>query len=342
MPLTLYQRGKFWHYRGTIAGRQLRGSTGATEKKIAERIKAQIEADAWRSHLDGPRAHVTMAQAAIAYRDAGKPTRFLEVIEDHWKDTRIATITAESIRKSAQKLYPSAKTATWNRQVIAPTQAIINYAADLGWCGHLKVKRFSVVPRKKIPATEAWVNTFVSQAREDGLPELAALCLFMFGTGARISEALNMLWGDIDLPRRMATLRGDKPKPWEREAHMPVPVLTAISNLPSNRDPDGTVFGYAARDSLNKTWPNVTTRAGIEPLTPHCCRHGFATTLLRKGIDVKTVAERGGWKDAATVLKSYAHALEDKTVTEVLFGTDMAQSAQADNLTTSNKRTKTK
>lgn len=37
----------------------------------------------------------------------------------------------------------------------------------------------------------------------------------------------------------------------------------------------------------------VCTRAGIERLTPHCCRHGFATSMLHRGFDVKTVAERG-------------------------------------------------
>lgn len=279
-----------------------------------------------------------MAQAAIAYREAGKPTRFLEKIEDHWKDTRIATITAEAIRQSARKLYPGAQTATWNRQVIAPTQAIINYAADLGWCGHLKVKRFPVVARKKIPVTEAWVNAFADQARGDGLHELAALCLFMFGTGARISEGLHVTWQDVDLTTRTVILRGDKPKPWERVAHLPGPVLAAISNLPSNRNPDDLIFGYAARDSVNKTWPNVAKRAGIDILTPHCCRHGFATAMLRAGYDVKTVADRGGWKDAATVLRNYAHALEDKTITDALFSTIPAQGLTPENVNIRKKR----
>ncbi|MBL8582637.1 MAG: tyrosine-type recombinase/integrase, partial [Rhizobiaceae bacterium] len=75
-------------------------------------------------------------------------------------------------------------------------------------------------------------------------------------------------------------------------------------------------------------------------LTPHCCRHGFATTMLQKGFDVKTVAERGGWKDATTVLRTYAHAIKDMTVTNVLFDTPVTQGAKAKRTSNWNKRRK--
>lgn len=340
MALKLYKRGDYWHYRGTISGRLIRGTTGTEDKKIAERIKADVEAQAWRSHLDGPRAHVTFAQAAIKYRNAGKSTRFLEPVEDHWKDTRIADITGEDIREAGRKLYPDAGKATWNRQVIAPTQAIINYAAEHKLCPHIKVKRFKVVTKRKVPATLEWVEAFVDQARCDGLDELAALCLFMFGTAARISEALRVTWRDVDLDAKTVELSGNKPEPWERDAHLSPPVFQALCNLQSNRNPTELVFGYPARDSVDKTWRNVTKRAGIKALTPHCCRHGFATSLLQQGYDVATVAEKGGWKDAATVLRSYAHALKDKTITDDLFRTKSTQADDPKIVTIENRRRK--
>lgn len=101
MPTKLYRRGEIWHYRGTVSGGRLRGSTRTANKELAQRIAAEAEAHEWRRHLDGDTAHVTMAQAALAYRAAGKPTRFLDAVEDHWHNTRIATITPEAIRLSA-------------------------------------------------------------------------------------------------------------------------------------------------------------------------------------------------------------------------------------------------
>ena len=152
---------------------------------------------------------------------------------------------------------------------------------------------------------------------------MAAICMFMFGTGARIGEAVTVRWADVDLEERTILIRQSKVGA-ERLAHLPSDLVLAIANLPSNRAPDATVFGYVDRHSIKKTWDNVIARADIERLTPHCCRHGFATTLLRKGFDVKTVARLGGWKDATTVLKHYAHAVDNRALTEGIFGTKPA------------------
>lgn len=340
MPHEIYKRGKIWHYRGTVAGRRLRGSCGTTDKAIAQRVASEAETAEWNRHLDGPEAHVTFAQAAIAYRHAEKPTRFLTEIENYWKDTLISAITPGGIRSSAIQLYPNAKGATRNRQVIVPTCAIINHAADLGWCSPIKAKRFDVEAKTKDYATLDWVTAFSAQAIADGLPHLAALCVFMFGTAARLGEATRLLWTDVNLTEKTARLYGFKPKPWSRIAHLPPSLVAALANVPSNRCPDDTVFHYAEGGSVKQVWDNVIKRARIKRLTPHSCRHGFATAALRKGLDVKTVAKLGGWKDVATVLKYYAHAMEDPTLSDLVFDTNLTQGHDDQPATLRKKRRK--
>lgn len=325
MPLDIYKRGTIWHYRGTVNGRRLRGSTRTADRKTAERVKAEIERRAWQRHFDGPTAGVTMAQVFTAYLDAGKTDRFLLKLAEYWRDTPVVDVHAETVRRAAKKIYPDANEPTWNRQVIKPTQAAINYAAGLGWCHRISVKRYTENPEVKTPATVEWVRAFHAQTLEDELPHLGALCMFMFGTAARIGEACRMTWADLDLSAGTATLYLFKPTPWSRTAHLPPEVVAALANIPSNRKPDERVFGYTMRGGARPAWNNVIKRAGIEKLTPHCCRHGFATTMLQKGFDVKTVAERGGWKDATTVLRTYAHAIKDTTVTDALFDTPVTQ-----------------
>ena len=339
MSLTLKLRGKIWYYRGTIAGRRIRESTGTSDRKTAERIKSEAETAPWRGHLDGPGAHVIFAQAATAYIDAEKPTRFLLKILDHWKDTPIRQITAGAIKQSAITLYPNAMGATRNRQAIVPTQAILNFAAALNWCSPIKVERFKVETKVKEPATREWVQSFVDQALMDGLPHLAALCLFLFGTGARIGEAVAITWGAVDLNAKTVLINQGKTLS-ERKSHIPGPVLAALTNIPTNRAPDEQVFGYLVGQNVGQTWDAVIKRVGIVRLTPHSCRHGFATTMLRAGFDVKTVAKLGGWKDAATVLKYYAHAMDDPTLTDALFGTNLTQADTDNHLTNRKKRIK--
>lgn len=337
MSLRIKRRGKVWHYAGTVAGRRLRGSTGSTDKKIAERIAAEVENKAWRGHLDGPGATLMFSQAALAYRGAGKDDRFLSEIEDYWKDTLVPSITGEGIRRMAKQIYPDHANSTINRQGIVPAQAIINYASELGWCAPIKVKRYKVAAQTKVPASRHWVQAFASQAVEDDLRHLAALCLFMFGTGARRGEACALTWSDIDVFKKVAVINQTKVEV-VRTAHMPQAVIVALMNIPSNRNPNDLVFGYASGESVGKVWGNVCDRAAIERLTPHCCRHGFATTMLQAGIDPKTVAVRGGWKDVSTVMKFYAHAMDDPTVTDVLFDTKLTQGTNEELLSNRKKR----
>lgn len=59
--------------------------------------------------------------------------------------------------------------------------------------------------------------------------------------------------------------------------------------------------------------------------------------MLCAGFDVKTVAARGGWKDACVVLRTYAHAIEDRTVTDAIFRTKSAQNESTKRSTISKK-----
>lgn len=133
-----------------------------------------------------------------------------------------------------------------------------------------------------------------------------------------------MRWGDVELFQKTAVINQTKVD-HQRVAHLSPPAVASLANIPSNRNPNDLVFSYASGESVGQVWKNVIKRAGIEELSPHCCRHGFATSMLQVGADPKTVAVRGGWKDVATVMKYHAHAMDDPTVTDVLFGTNLTQ-----------------
>lgn len=318
MSLKIYQRGEVWHYRGTVAGRRLRGSTGAADKDIAARIAAEREAKEWKRDLDGPAAVLTFAQAAILYRAAGKPTRFLDVVEDHWKDTLVREITAGDIRQAALMVYPKAAAATRNRQFIVPTQAIINHAAEMDLCPTIRVRRFKVETKVKKPVTIEWMMEFVKHAK----PHMRALALFMFATGARVSEAIALQWKDVDLKKRSALIKQTKIGS-QRMAHLPPPLVVALGNLP--KDDKRGVFFYVTRGAALNAWVAAIERAGIDYRSFHSCRHGFATSLLHNGVDPVTIAWLGGWKSPARVFSTYGHAKDDPTITNALFDTVLTQ-----------------
>jgi integrase len=319
MPLKLYARGKVWHYRGTVAGHRLRGSCKTTDKAIAARQATAIEAREWKCRSDGPQAVLTFAQAAHLYRKAGKSPRYLEPVEDYFRDILVRDINAGTIKQMAIELFPNCSGASKNRLAIVPVQAIINHAAELQLCPPIRVKRFEEETREKQPATIEWVRAFMNAAR----PHLGAYALFMFLTGCRPSEAINVQWEDVDLVEdRTVLLRETKGKT-ERLAHLPEPLVVVLANLQRIRGRG--VFIYKRYGDFQHAWDDAIRRAAIPRLTPHCMRHGFATGLLRANVDVLTVAHLGGWKDAGQVLKTYGHANRDRTLTDRLIDPNLTR-----------------
>jgi integrase len=319
MPLRLRKRGEIWHYTGTVAGRRLRGSTKTSQKPEAEKIANEVESRELQGRRD-PGSVLTFAQAAIEYRKAGKAPKYLELVEDHWKDTPVKEITKGAMKRAAITLLPNGGGAYRNRAVIVPTMAVINHCADLDMCSPIRARRFPEPKRTKEPATWEWVQAFMAHSS----PHLGALCCFMFLTGARISEAIGVTWRDVDLGAARVRITMGKLGGEDRIAHMPPELVAAIANLPSNREPDAQLFPYAAYDSVRQPWNNVILRAKIKMLTPHSCRHGFATGLMHKKVDPITVAKRGGWKSPAQLFKTYGHAMDDETVANVLTGKPQA------------------
>jgi integrase len=319
MPIKLYQRNKVWHYRGTVAGRRLRGSCKTADKAIASRQVAEIESREWKCSFDGPQAVLTFAQAALLYRAAGKSDRFLAPVEDYFKDTLVKDIKPGTIKTMAMTLYGHCSGASKNRLAIIPAQAVINFAAESELCPHIRVKRFEIDTKVKEPVDMAWVKAFMAEAS----PHLGAYALFMFLTGCRPGEALAIdRERDLNLTTRTAIIRETKVRN-ERKAHLPVPLIAALANVPAVKG--RPLFIYRNTDDLTLAWDGVVKRAGIQRLTPHCCRHGFATELLRKGIDVITVAWLGGWESPEHVLKTYGHALKKRELTDILVDTPLTQ-----------------
>jgi integrase len=325
MPLKLYKRktrdGRdIWHYRGTIAGHRLRGTTGTTDRKVAARIASEVENRHHKRHLDGPQEVLTFPQAVVLYLKAEKSDQYLDKIEDYWKNARVKDMTAGAIKQSAIDLYPGCSGATWNRQVITPTQAVINHCAGLELCSPIRIKRFEFETAIKTPVTLEWLDTLCAHAR----PVIKAMVLTMFATACRFCEAHRLDWPDLDFKNRTVRIRDTKTKK-QRIAHMPQPLLVALANLPRDKAPF-----YRSETTLRRHWDeDVATTAkavpGFERLTFHCCRHGFATNMLHKGVDPKTAASLGGWDDIALFMQTYAHAMTDRTLTDKLFDTPLTR-----------------
>jgi integrase len=289
-----------WQIKGTVSGVRIRESARTRDKRLAEEKAAEIEAEVYR---EGQRRHHhTFEQAVIAYVEDGGEARFLAPALDYFAGWELRHITPAAIRKAASDIYPGTSASTRNRQGIVPVQAVVNHAHQQGWCPPIRVKRFPErKPERRVVGRE-WIDALMAHAA----PNTAALALFMFQTGARIGEAVELGWADVDLGAMTAILRETK-NGEDHTVHLTAELAAAMAALPLG----SRVFGYAAKSGVYGALRRACKRAGIDYVPPHQAgRHSFATALREEGMGAEAIAKAGNWKSVPLVSSTYIHPTE--------------------------------
>lgn len=322
MPLELKSRRGIWYVCGTVASQRYRRSTGTGDKALAEQVRAETEARLVRASIYGAEAVATFAEAAALYqRDRGSERRLVPLIKE-FGARRLVTIRPGEIRSLAVRLYPAAKAATQNRQVLTPARAVINYAADMGLGPPIRLKPFKAAAVVRHAVDRAWLDAFRAAASH----RLGTLALLMFTTGARLGEALELEWRHVDLVGKVAMIPEQKNGD-PRLLYLTDEVVAGLRLLPMAQ---AQVFAWApsTRKWIGQLWAAACTRAGIAYRTRHeAGRHSFATEMIvRQRRDVATTAKLGGWRSPRVLLDRYAHAEALGAVADEVFGTPLAQS----------------
>ncbi len=251
----------------------------------------------------------TFRNAAESYVEHGGEFRYLGQIVEYFGDQELAAITPFDVRQMAMALYPTQSNATRNRCALTPARAVLIHGYERGWCPLMRLPRFrQEPPKRKSPASVAWLQIFVRQCDLDGLPHLAALVIFMSQTGARVSEAVALRWAQVDLFARKVTLLKTKTTT-NSERGLTDAMVKRLRQLGSEgANPNGHVFTYRSRFSINDRIMAVCERAGIPYKSSHACgRHSFATNAILMGTDVKATMEAGSWKSVDVFMGTYVH-----------------------------------
>jgi integrase/recombinase XerC len=154
----------------------------------------------------------------------------------------------------------------------------------------------------------------VMDVRSDGgLMDLRdrAIVEFLYSTGARVSEMVNLKINDLDMISGIAKVMGKGRK--ERLLPLGEPAIKAIKDyLDARTDKNqsflinkrlGSLTDRAVRDIVNK---HIVKSAIAAKVSPHTFRHSFATHLLNHGADLRSVQELLGHSSIATT-QVYTH-----------------------------------
>ena len=133
--------------------------------------------------------------------------------------------------------------------------------------------------------------------------------MFLYYTGIRLNEIINLKWNDIDFQRNVIHIKVAK---GEKER-----VIFLHDNLKNfieyfNLKKEGSIFfsnfgkKYSQR-TIQIIVKNAAEKAGIgKRITPHTLRHSFATHLLEGGADIRHIQSLLGHKNLQTT-QIYTH-----------------------------------
>lgn len=250
----------------------------------------------------------SFSETAASYIEHGGDRRYLPRIIDHFEDRALASIHPFDIYQMAESLYPNAINATRNRQALTPARAVMIHGYERGWCSYIKLRRLRQdPPKRKSPAAPVWLHAFIRQCERDRLQRVAAIVLFMSQTGARVSEAVNLLWAEVDLEARTALLLKTKTSVNSRR-YLTDELVARLRRLRGEATDGDHVFRYTCRHSVNERIKAVCSRAEISYKSSHACgRHSFATNAMDNGIDIKSTMQAGDWRSVEVFLGTYVH-----------------------------------
>jgi integrase len=314
---------------GIVAGTRIRRRAQSDDPKLAAEEAAALEAEllrtAWHGERRGSR---TFAEAVTSYLEAAPRTestkarvRRLLLALGTARLGEIDQGTVGHLKKTV--LRPNASLSTIERGIIVPLRAILRHAHRRGWCDAPMFE----IPRRSEGRTRYLLPAEAERLLTAAAPHVRPLLVFLISSGARMSEAIELDWRDLDLQGNRAIFWRTKTGK-RRIVVLPPRAVADLATLPHR---EGSVFRWETTPSpkgakpsrihtyadrgreegghIKRAWQGAIRRARLDPeLTPHDCRHTWASWHYALHKDLLRLKAEGGWS-SVTLVERYAHLL---------------------------------
>ena len=199
----------------------------------------------------------------------------------------------------------------------------------------------SAEDEEKFFYSEKQIQAIVSEATavlSDGTPKYryGQVIVLLLATGLRVGEALFLKWKNVDLENKCLRVCGnvvevnngileqDTTKTTTSNRVVPlndnaIRALTELKGIIHDKERViATKNGKAVHpSSIRRTMKSIIDNCNVAGICDvkdkvHALRHTFATTLIRNGVNEKTVSAILGHSDIYTTLRVYHHIIEEQ------------------------------
>lgn len=306
-----------WWYRIQLKGKVMTGSTNTSDKRLAQRIYMEKHHQfAEEFHLPSQRGKNTAffwmcgeyleKHSKVNKRSWRDDEIIINKLKAHFGNVPLVNIQPQAIEgyKASRKSF--VKEATINRE-LAVLKTIFAKAVEWGYAHGNPVKGVKLFKEETKP-----IRLLTPEERQKLLTEspefLRPIMLVALKTGMRLGEIISLKWKNVDLAHETLSLTHTKAKKL-RQIPVHPEVKEVLAGLPRASEyvfcgASGQKLGINGK--LRKAFDALKNKVGLPDLTFHALRHNFASELIAKGADVRTVQEYMG-HSSLRMLQRYAH-----------------------------------
>ena len=213
------------------------------------------------------------------------------------------------LKSSSNKNYSGST----KKRIQSSVNLFLKYLIDKNYIDNIEVNNLSIMSEKKLPIvlSPSEINQLIEFYDHDLFisSRNRTIIDFMYSTGCRVSELVNVDESDIDMEDAFVRLEGKGSK--QRIVPLGSKVLINLESYLALRNRDkknknNKLFISKSNKTLDRTAvfriiKSTGLKAGIhKELYPHILRHSAATHMLEGGCDLRTVQEFLGHSSVST------------------------------------------
>jgi integrase len=301
--LQIKERGNKLYIMGTEAGKRVRLSTGYVKGEEDKANLALMEYVANGNDQIGPLVRDGVAAYVRAQNVSGTQRAYVSQFSLKYGNRRVGQLRMSEIH--ADYVGQKDKAGETIRREIGAVQAMLNWCSATYGMG----KKFHITKPRGGEERLRFLEVDEVQAMIEAAPGyFRPTVIGLFYTGMRRGELADMTGDNIAQGNLIVrTIKGRNARPRMRSIPIHEEVMKVLPSPVGARQPLFTdEFGDPWTKNItriNKVWKATAERAGVEDCIPHDARRTFASRLLEKGVDIRTIAELLGHTDLSMLMR---------------------------------------
>ncbi len=324
---SIVKEGKYYKIYYLYGGKRHKQSLKTSSKKIAEKIKLDIENKIAQDLFNISEYSSNNIKYLLEFfEEAEKYSKVNKAKSSCIRESRVfrnffafcgniplKTVTPKLIEKyklhlQEEKGFMASGINIELRHLSSSFSLAVNYSYILE--NPFKKSKKIKTPKKKPKfLTEKQAKTLLHHTEGRAVYPLIFIAL---NTGARIAEVCSLKWKNIDLENSMLTLFGKGSK--ERTIPIPQKLLNYLNNLPKPNE--WVIQGGRIPEDKTKQFRKYADQIGLNEFTFHNLRDTYASWLVQSGINLKVIQDLLGHESIQTTL-IYAHLSPDSRIAAV-------------------------